>query len=145
MLAAEPPPPPPEPGTPAVVARAALPAGRSVRGRPLRALAAGDPAAGRVVLVVGQVHGDEPGGRRVVAALRRASVPAGARIVTVLSANPDGAAARTRVNARGWISTATSPGTGAPVRAGGTSPGRAPRASRRPAGCSGSCGPCAPT
>lgn len=87
---------------PAMVSQVdALPQGRSVRGRRLVAQRRGAADAARVVLVVGQVHGDEPGGRRVVSALRREPAPDGSAIVTVASANPDGAVARTRVNARG--------------------------------------------
>ena len=36
--------------------------GRSVQGRPIRALVLGDPGATATALVVGNVHGDEPGG-----------------------------------------------------------------------------------
>ena len=51
--------------------------GRSVEGRPLTAVRIGDPRAPRRVLVVGSVHGDEPGGRRVTRALLRRPPPAG--------------------------------------------------------------------
>jgi protein MpaA len=54
-----------------------------------------------VVLVVGSIHGDEPGGRAVVAALRRVRPPAGVTVWTVRSANPDGDLRATRGNARG--------------------------------------------
>jgi len=100
VLAADVPPPPVPPATVAAVP-SPLPAGRSVRGRRLVAQRRGPAGAPRVVLVVGQVHGDEPGGRRVIAAVRREAAPEGSMIVTVATANPDGAAARTRGNARG--------------------------------------------
>jgi protein MpaA len=75
--------------------------GRSVQGRPIRALVIGDPQAGFNALVVGNVHGDEPGGFAVVKRLRRWRPPAGVALWTVRSFNPDGTAAHTRQNAHG--------------------------------------------
>jgi protein MpaA len=77
--------------------------GRSVLGRPIAVQAIGDPAATRSVLVVGCVHGDECGGRAVVARLRTAPerVPQGVRLLLVRNANPDGLVRGTRQNARG--------------------------------------------
>jgi N-acetylmuramoyl-L-alanine amidase len=53
------------------------------------------------VLVVGAVHGNEPGGKAVVARLRRANPPRGIGLWLVGDLNPDGAAAGTRQNAAG--------------------------------------------
>jgi beta-N-acetylhexosaminidase len=53
------------------------------------------------VVVVGEVHGNERAGRAVIRQLRRMEPPRGVRVITVKSANPDGAAANTRQNARG--------------------------------------------
>ena len=78
-----------------------VPAGRSVEGRRLTAVHRGDPEAPRRVLVVGTVHGEEPGGRRVARALLRARPPAGVQLWVVRDLNPDGSRRGTRVNARG--------------------------------------------
>jgi protein MpaA len=69
-----------------------------VQGREIRATRVGDGPAN--VLVVGDVHGDEPAGEAIVAALRRERV-AGVTLWLVRTANPDGRAAATRHNARG--------------------------------------------
>jgi protein MpaA len=53
------------------------------------------------VLVVGAIHGNEPAGTAVVAALRRARPPAGTALWLIEDLNPDGAAHGTRQNARG--------------------------------------------
>ncbi len=47
------------------------------------------------------MHGDEPGGRRVIASLRRERAPRDTAIYTVADLNPDGSARRTRTNRRG--------------------------------------------
>ncbi len=76
--------------------------GHSVGGRPLKAVRMGRPHARRTVLVVGQIHGDEPAGRDVVRAVRRGE--RGFRDVTVwtvVTVNPDGNRAGTRKNAHG--------------------------------------------
>jgi hypothetical protein len=75
--------------------------GSSVEGREIVAVRRGDPAASRVLLVLGQMHGDEPAGPRVVARVRRMPVPEGVQVWTVTTMNPDGRARRTRQNARG--------------------------------------------
>lgn len=118
------PPPPP----PALVRASAdeeqLPEGRSVEGRRLVVQRRGSRDAERRILVVGQIHGDEPGGRRVIAALRRRRAPEGSAIYTIASANPDGAAARTRVNARGVDLNRNFPGDWRPGPRGRYHPGR---------------------
>ena len=75
--------------------------GRSVQGRAIRALVLGDPNATVTALVVGNVHGDEPGGFAVVHRLRRFVPPPGTALWLVRSFNPDGTAAHTRQNAHG--------------------------------------------
>ena len=82
-------------------APATLVLGRSVQGRQIVAVRRGASAAPYVVLVVGQMHGSEPGGRDVVAELRRIAAPGGVQLWTITSMNPDGARAGTRRNARG--------------------------------------------
>jgi len=75
--------------------------GRSAHDRPIRALRVGSPRARVKVLVVGQVHGNEPAGRAVIARLRGARPPRGTAIWLVDDANPDGSAAGSRHNANG--------------------------------------------
>lgn len=75
--------------------------GQSVRGRKIMAVRQGDPAAKRVLLVIGQIHGNEPAGRSVITRLRATKVPADTAIWTITSVNPDGSAAGKRRNARG--------------------------------------------
>src|SRR5215218_1688042 len=75
--------------------------GRSAQDRPIRALRVGSPRARVKVMVVGQVHGNEPAGRAVVARLRGAHPPHGTALWLVDDANPDGSAAGTRHNAHG--------------------------------------------
>jgi N-acetylmuramoyl-L-alanine amidase/Zinc carboxypeptidase len=74
--------------------------GHSVDHRPIVATRVGDPAAQVRVLVVGDIHGNERAGERIVARLRRTH-PDGVQLWLIRSANPDGAAAGTRQNARG--------------------------------------------
>jgi len=76
-------------------------AGESVQGRTIVAKRQGAEAAVTRVLAVGQIHGDEPGGRKVIRALRRMRAPRGVALWTVSTVNPDGARLRIRQNARG--------------------------------------------
>lgn len=101
-----PPGPAPQPGADPAAGKTSGPNrlafGRSANGEPLIARRIGDGAARRTVLMVGEVHGDEPAGRAVVKRLRRR--PGRLRTVdawTVLSLNPDGHAAGRRTNDRG--------------------------------------------
>lgn len=80
---------------------AALVIGHSVEGRPIGVTRVGDPAAAKKVLVVGSVHGNEPAGRVIVAALKQATPPPGTQLLLVQNLNPDGYAHRTRTNAHG--------------------------------------------
>jgi protein MpaA len=71
--------------------------GRSVQGRPIRAVEVGDPHGVRVV-VVGCIHGNETAGIAVARALEKLS-PRGLDLWIVPVLNPDGVAADTRKNA----------------------------------------------
>jgi protein MpaA len=74
--------------------------GHSVEHRPIVVTRVGDPAAQVRVLVVGDVHGNERAGERIVARLRRHPV-SGVQLWLVRTGNPDGTAAGTRQNAHG--------------------------------------------
>lgn len=76
-------------------------AGESVQGRAIVAKRQGSEDAATRVLVVGQIHGDEPGGRKVIRVLRRMRAPREVVLWTVTSVNPDGARLRIRQNAHG--------------------------------------------
>jgi protein MpaA len=75
--------------------------GTSVRGRALWAYWRGDGDAGRRLLVVGCIHGDEPAGIPVAGRLLRLPPPPQSVLVVVPDLNPDGVAAATRTNADG--------------------------------------------
>lgn len=53
------------------------------------------------LVVIGQMHGSEPGGRAVVHELAAGPVPAGVGLWLITSVNPDGNRHRTRANAHG--------------------------------------------
>jgi murein peptide amidase A len=84
-----------------VAALASMVIGHSVEGREIRATRVGEPDAAVNVLVVGDVHGNEPAGEAIVARLRRAAPPDGVALWLVRTGNPDGRAVNTRQNARG--------------------------------------------
>lgn len=75
--------------------------GRSVRGRPLRAVELGDPASRVKMVIVGCIHGDECAGIAVVRALEAIQPPPGIDLWLLENMNPDGLAADTRQNADG--------------------------------------------
>ena len=77
------------------------PPGASVQDRPIGVVRRGPADAARRVLVVGAVHGDEPGGRQVTRALLRRAPPDGVAVYVVHDLNPDGTRRRSRRNARG--------------------------------------------
>jgi hypothetical protein len=73
--------------------------GTSQQGRPITAVRYG--SGERVVLVVGQTHGDEEGGLRVLLRARMLGVPDDVTLWVVPTMNPDGGAADTRFQADG--------------------------------------------
>lgn len=75
--------------------------GATAQGTPIRATVVGDPDAPIRIVVLGQMHGNEPAGRRVVRTLRSVTPPPGTAFWLVPTMNPDGHATRTRANARG--------------------------------------------
>lgn len=76
--------------------------GRSVRGRAITAWFRGDPEAEHVLLLLGQMHGDEPAGPRTAWHVRDHLRPkSGTALWVIPTMNPDGAARHTRRNARG--------------------------------------------
>jgi protein MpaA len=76
--------------------------GHSVQGRAITATQLGDPAADRVALVVGLIHGDEHAGLRIVDRIRaRAGGLQGLQLWLIASVNPDGSRAHSRKNAHG--------------------------------------------
>ena len=72
--------------------------GTSVEGRPITAVRRGTPG-GRVVLVIGVIHGDEDDGVAIVDLLEQLPVPDAVDLWLVESMNPDGQAAQDRHNA----------------------------------------------
>ena len=72
--------------------------GTSVGGRPITAVRRGE-VGGRVVLVIGVIHGDEAAGALIVDRLGQLDVPAGVDLWLVPSMNPDGQADVDRHNA----------------------------------------------
>lgn len=75
--------------------------GRSWEGRPIVAVRQGNARATKVLLVLGQMHGNETRAPLVVDAVRRlkAQTPSNVAIWTIRTMNPDGAARGTRRNA----------------------------------------------
>ena len=76
--------------------------GRSVRDRPIRAFYRGEEGAPHVLLVLGQMHGDEKAGRGTARWMRDHVRPRpGTGLWVVPTMNPDGDARGSRTNARG--------------------------------------------
>jgi murein peptide amidase A len=77
--------------------------GHSVQGRPIVAFHRYTVGVrdGRSLLVIGQMHGDEETGKRVISALRDRTLPLGVDLWLIPTVNPDGDARNTRVNRRG--------------------------------------------
>jgi protein MpaA len=72
--------------------------GSSVQGRDITAVRRGE-VGGRVVLVIGVIHGDEHDGLAIMDRLHTLPVPAGVDLWLVDSMNPDGVVANDRHNA----------------------------------------------
>lgn len=92
----------PRPGTHASdqVRRTVL-LGHSVEHRQIRVQELGEPLAGRRVLIVGCIHGNERAGISVARSLDVMVPPRGIDLWVLDDLNPDGAAAHTRQNAHG--------------------------------------------
>lgn len=76
--------------------------GETVGGRKIEAVRLGDPNSPNKAVVVGVIHGDEPAGLQVTAALRRSFADIGGVDLWVIDAvNLDGLARGTRGNAHG--------------------------------------------
>jgi protein MpaA len=75
--------------------------GHSAQGRPLTVTEIGNPQSTNRVLIVGCIHGDEPAGIAIAAALKNATPPADADLWILPNLNPDGVIANTRQNAHG--------------------------------------------
>lgn len=71
------------------------------RGREIVARHYGALDAPVQLVVIGQMHGSEPGGRKVVTKLASRPIPDGVGLWLVVSMNPDGNARGTRANAEG--------------------------------------------
>ena len=74
--------------------------GRSVDGRPITAYRMGTPG-GRVVLLIGEIHGDETKGCLITRLLRTMPTPVGIDMWLIDTMNPDGEVDGTRTNANG--------------------------------------------
>ena len=75
--------------------------GTSVLGRPLRAYRIGDRRSAVTAVLLGNMHGNEPAGVRLVNAVRADPRLRGVDLWVVPTMNPDGLAADTRQNAHG--------------------------------------------
>ena len=96
-------------------------AGESSRGQPIRyfTLGTGRPR----ILVVGCIHGNECAGSVVATRLLHMRPPARGSIWIVQDLNPDGHAAKRRMNARGVDLNRNFPGTWRPLATAGSAPG----------------------
>lgn len=74
--------------------------GRSVKNRPIMATRYGEEG-GKVVVVVGSIHGNEKPGIPIAKDIATQGAQAGYTLWVIETANPDGTAANTRHNARG--------------------------------------------
>lgn len=73
----------------------------TAQGRPVVARHRGELDAPVQIVIVGQMHGTEPGGRSVVRELGTRPVPAGVGLWLITSMNPDGSRRGTRGNSHG--------------------------------------------
>src|SRR5437870_67730 len=84
---------PPAPGT--------ITLGHSALGRPITATETGDASAGRRLVVVGCIHGNEPAGIAIARRIESLPPPSGTGVWVIEDLNPDGVASGTRQNGRG--------------------------------------------
>ena len=84
---------PPAPGT--------ITLGHSALGRPITATETGDAGAGRRLVVVGCIHGNEPAGIAIARRIESLPPPSGTGVWVIEDLNPDGVASGTRQNGRG--------------------------------------------
>jgi murein peptide amidase A len=75
--------------------------GNSVHHRPMTVVHRAWPGATKRVLVIGDIHGDEQAGQRVVRRLARGVLPPEVDLWLLRTANPGGVAADTRTNTHG--------------------------------------------
>jgi murein peptide amidase A len=75
--------------------------GTSVNGRPLTVVHRAYPGARNKVLIIGNIHGDERPGLRVVKDLLDRTLPRNVDLYLLRTANPDGVHAHRRTNAHG--------------------------------------------
>lgn len=75
--------------------------GTSVQGRPIVAVHRWRPGATKTLLVVGNMHGDERAGLRVVKRLATLGLPRDVDLWLIRSINPDGTESGVRTNAHG--------------------------------------------
>ena len=73
--------------------------GTSVQGRSIKAFHLGPNGAPTRIVVLGQMHGNEPAGQRVVSLLQSRELPADVQLWLIPTMNPDGSALHTRRNA----------------------------------------------
>ena len=85
--------------TAAALTSLVVPLGHSVHSRPIVAYEVGSQDAPKTMLVVGCIHGNEPAGIAIAAALEHVRPPRGIALWIVPDLNPDGVAAGTRHNA----------------------------------------------
>ncbi|MGH8894179.1 MAG: DUF2817 domain-containing protein [Actinomycetes bacterium] len=92
---------PAAPATGAEVLEERVVVGTSVQGREIVAVHRWRPGEGHTMLVIGNMHGDERAGMRVVRELAARRLPAGVDLWLIRTVNPDGTVADRRTNARG--------------------------------------------
>jgi murein peptide amidase A len=73
--------------------------GTSVKGRPITVVDRAYPGAHTPVVIIGNIHGDERAGLRVVHDLLTRTLPRNVDLYLIRTANPDGVAADRRTNA----------------------------------------------
>ncbi|MFM8352403.1 MAG: DUF2817 domain-containing protein, partial [Actinomycetales bacterium] len=88
-------------GSTSATAEPGVAIGTSALGAPIHAYVLGDPEATTRVVVLGQMHGNEPAGTEVISALRNLTPPEDTALWLIPTMNPDGQTRGSRTNARG--------------------------------------------